>query len=167
MALSSPACDASLRRTEKNFVLLTFDRVIMAPSAGEIMILEMMVGGATGADPSANFTYSGCGNRLRITENVASLVHRSWYPCANVGVRAGVADFERDYVVKVGDCDNNGFVVGADFSCVNARIPCFNCPDERGDIDGDNIIVGADSSLVNSKIASFPVAKPTGHACSP
>ena len=170
---SEPLCDESLWRIEKNFVLLTFMGPITEPAAGEIMIQEITDAGGTGADLSADFTFSveGAGNVLRITENVDSplnpLTHRHWYRFTNLGAWAGGGLFERDYVVQMGDCTNDGLVVGADFSCVNAKISCFNCPDDRADINGDNLILGADASLVNSFISSFPVAKPSGHDCSP
>jgi hypothetical protein len=151
-------------------MLLDFNGTIAAPSPGDIVIQEITAGGVTGADFSSEFTFTveGAGDVLRVTETGDSqLTHRQWYRIANEGGWAGVADFERDYVVQMGDCDNNGLVVGADFSCVNEGITCFNCPDDRRDINGDNFILGVDASIVNSFISSFPVAKPTGHACSP
>ena len=168
---SEPDCDKSLWRSENNFVLLTFDNPIPEPAPGEVMIQEITDAGGTGADISANFTFTvegAMGEVLRITENGDSpLTHRTWYRFTNLGGWTGAANFERDYVVQVGDVDNNGLVLGIDFSIVNGGIPCVNCPDDRRDINGDNRILGIDASIVNGSIASPPVAKPSGHDCSP
>ncbi len=164
---SEPKHDESLWRTEKNFALLKFACAVTAPPAGAVEVRELLPDGAFGSDLAGSFSFTiddpGTGDRtLRVTETTAVLNHRTWYGILSAGW-SGVAPFEIHYVVQVGDANNDGRVLGADFSLVNAGIACFNCPDDRRDINGDHRILGADASLVNAHIASFNVPKPSGH----
>ena len=90
--------------------------------------------------------------------------HRKWYTIRNVGNWPGVAPFEVQYVVQVGDADADLKVLNFDAGVINAAIPDFSVPDdERRDIDGDGKILNFDTGLTNAHIPSFPVPKPTGH----
>ncbi|NLE57868.1 MAG: hypothetical protein GX616_05870 [Planctomycetes bacterium] len=101
---------------------------------------------------------------LKIRETGSSLTHRKWYAVRNAGAWTSVAPFTVQYVVQVGDANNDGRVLNTDFGLVNAAIPTFStADDDRRDINGDGKILNTDFGVLNSKIPSFPVAKPAGH----
>ncbi len=167
LASSDPPCGGSLWRSANNFTLLTFANPVTAPTlAGKILIRELQTGGTFGPDLSPNFTFTNDSPTVvRVTENGSVLTHRGWYAVQNVGGWDGVDTFKVDVVLQVGDAIANGRVLGADASAVNTGIPCFvNCP-VRLDINGDTRVLGSDFSVVNTSIPSFPVVKPSGHAC--
>jgi len=167
LASSVPANNASLWRSKFNIARLTFDgNLPAAPTPGQVQINELLPAGAFGPDLSASFTFEVEGGTvLKIRDTGATLEHRKWYGIRNVGGWAGVADFEVDYLVQMGDCDGNGLVISLDVGCVNAGIPCFtNCGDDnRKDIDGDGRVISLDVGVVNGHIGSFAVPKPSGH----
>jgi len=176
-----PACDAaliqsvptsgrSLPRSARNLIRLRFDRDITAPLAGQLLIREMLPGGTYGADLSAGFTFEvesdaqDCRRVLRIRETGSTLQHRKWYAVLNTGSWTGVSPFTVQYVVQVGDVNNDGRVLNVDFGLVNPAVPSFDvADDDRRDINGDGRILNSDFGVLNSKIPSFPVAKPAGH----
>ncbi len=170
LASSIPDSGQSLWRNQKNVIRLTFDGDISVPGAGEVMIQEMIDGGICGDDLSAGFTFTvendtqGQPRVLRIRETASFLQHRKWYAVRNTGAWAAVAPFTVQYVVQVGDANNDGRVLNTDFGLVNAAIPTFSAADDdRRDINGDGRILNTDFGVLNSKIPSFPVAKPSGH----
>ena len=167
---SNPPDQGTLWRSQNNIMRLTFSDDITTPGAGHVTIKELLPDGAFGPDLSANFTFaieSDGGNPriLKIDETTSILEHRKWYAIQNEGDWEGVATFELQLVVQVGDCDGNGIVISLDVGCVNAAIPCFtNCGDDaRPDIDGDGRIISLDVGVVNAHIGSFAVTKPSGH----
>ncbi len=170
LRFSNPARGESLWRDQNNIIRLTFDADIVAPDAGAVMIQEMIAGGTYGDDLSAGFTFtvenSGQGQPrvLKIRETGSSLQHRKWYAVRNTGAWAGFAPFTVQYVVQVGDANNDGRVLNTDFGVINAAIPIFNATDDdRRDINGDGRVLNTDFGVANSKIPSFTVAKPEGH----
>ncbi|MCH7886198.1 MAG: hypothetical protein IIC01_13245 [Planctomycetes bacterium] len=170
LVASKPAHEKSLWRSEKNIVRLTFACDISAPGTGDVLVREMLDAGAFGSDLSSNFTFTvednGGGPRvLKINgESSSTLEHRKWYSIQNVGDWSGVADFEVQYVVQVGDANNDVRVLFDDLGVINARIPTFDAEDDaREDINGDGKILFDDLSMANASIPSFPVDKPSGH----
>lgn len=133
------------------------------------MVLELLSGGGLGPDLSASFTFTiEGGNVLRIEEVGAVLNHRTWYAILNTGAWSSVAPFEVDYLLQIGDENDDGAAAFNDLSLINAGIPNFFAPDDdRRDIDGDRRILNVDLSVASASMTSFPVVKPTGHACAP
>ena len=167
---SLPASGKSLWRNQRNIIRLTFDWDIDSPPAGGVMIQEMLAGGTYGDDLSAGFTFAvendgqGQPRILKIRETASTLQHRKWYAVRNTGAWTAVAPFTVQYVVQVGDANNDGRVLNTDFGWVNAAIPNFKAADDdRRDINGDGRILNTDFGVLNSKIPSFHVAKPDGH----
>ncbi|NLE57867.1 MAG: hypothetical protein GX616_05865 [Planctomycetes bacterium] len=167
---SKPAGGRSLWRNQRNIIRLTFDWDIDSPPAGAVMIQEMLAGGTYGDDLSAGFTFAvendgqGHPRILKIRENASTLQHRKWYAVRNTGAWTAVAPFTVQYVVQVGDANNDGRVLNTDFGWVNAAIPTFStADDDRRDINGDGKILNTDFGVLNAHIPSFPVAKPAGH----
>ena len=161
----------TLWRSARNTIRLTFDGALpAAPAAGEILIQELLPNGAFGADLSANgftFTLENGNTVLRVRDNdtVGDFIHRGWYAIRNTGGWAGVANFEAQFPVQVGDATGDNRVIGADVLTVNSSVACLsNCGDQnRADIDGNGLVVGADVLQANTSVSSFPVPKPTGH----
>ena len=171
VASASPANGESLSRTSGNIVRLIFDSDITLPAPGEVMIQELMSNGAFGNDLSSGFLFSieddlNANPRiLKIVDTDPSdLVHRRWYAVRQTGAWSGVSPFELQYVVQVGDADNDGSVLNADASLLNFAIPLFGVDDDdRRDIDGDGTILNDDVGFMNGNIPSFRVSKPGGH----
>ena len=167
---SLPADGESLWRSQKNTIRLVFDQDVTAPAAGAVAIQEMLEGGTYGSDLSAGFTFTIENDAqlrpriLKIRETGSTLVHRKWYAVANTGSWTGVSPFVVQYVVQVGDANNDGRVLNTDFGVINAAIPIFKAADDdRRDINGDGRVLNTDFGVTNSKIPSFPVPKPSGH----
>ncbi len=171
MVSSSPSNGASLSRSVGNVVRLNFNQNIIAPTAGQVQIRQMLSNGQFGADLSSGFAFAvesdGSANPriLKITDIApANLVHRQWYAIRNAGTWPGVADFEVQYVIQIGDADGDRQVLNLDVGLINAAIPTFNPVDsDRRDTDGDGAILNADVSTANARIPSFNVPKPSGH----
>jgi len=170
MTQSVPASGQSLWRNQKNITRLTFDWDLSTPPAGAVMIQEMIAGGTYGEDLSAGFTFTienngqGQPRVLKVRETGTTLQHRKWYAVRNTGAWTGVAPFTVQYVVQVGDANNDGRVLNTDFGVINAVIPIFSAADDdRRDINGDGRVLNTDFGVTNSKIPSFTVAKPEGH----
>ena len=167
LTTSKPLDQGTLWRSQKNITRLTFDGDLRStPAPGEIEINEMLPGGVFGADLSASFTIDVEGGTvLRLQDTGATLEHRKWYAIRNIGGWGAVNDFEIQYLLQMGDADENGIVISLDVGAVNSGIPCFvNCGDDnRLDIDGDGRIISLDVGVVNGHIGSFSVPKPDGH----
>ena len=163
----------TLWRSAGNVVRATFDRALPGvPTAGQILIQEMLPVGAAGPDLSASFAFTlESGNTvLRIRDGLtatptANLGHRKWYVIRNTGGWAGVANFEAQFPVQAGDASGDNRVISADVLQVNGGVGCLsNCGDQnRLDINGDGRIISADVLQANGNVGSFPVPKPTGH----
>ncbi len=186
---SVPACDESLWRRRNNFVDLNFSGTIGLPGQGQVRVEEMIANGVR-EDVTSQFTFTirPNGTTLRVQQlqgvNVAGRVdnmnpvpsdglvnHRQWYRIRRNGW-PGVADFQRAFVVQVGDADSNRQVNSLDVSKVNGFGTCFNvavnCPEKiRGDVDGNNNLNSLDVSEINGVGTSFAVSKPMGHNCVP
>lgn len=168
---STPVDELSLWRDQKNIVRLTFACDIAAPSTGNVMIQELLEGGAFGSSLHSGFTFTvendinGNPRILRIHETASTLAHRTWYAVRHSGAWTGMGDFEVDLVVQRGDGNGDKFVTPADVSWINAQIPCItNCGDDRrADINGDGLILSADVLIANSYTGSGVVPKPSGH----
>jgi hypothetical protein len=162
----------SLWRSAANFVLLTFDADIAAPGAGDVEVVEMLAGGGYGADLSANFTFTvmndggGDPRILRIDEVGSILVHHGWYAFRNTGSWSGVAPFETQYPVAVGDANNDRRVLFNDLGVINGSVPCLvpgTCVD-RHDINGDGRVLFNDLGVANGSVPLvLPDPKPAGH----
>ena len=161
----------TLWRSAGNVVRLTFDGAVALPTAGQVLIQEMLAGGVAGPDLSASFGFAlGSGNTvLRIHDGLtatptANLGHRKWYVIRNTGGWAGVANFEAQFPSQVGDATGDNRVVNLDVSTVNAGVPCLSgCGDaNRLDVNGDQRVTNVDVSLANSSVSSFAVPKPSG-----
>ncbi len=168
-----PVDQHSLCRTVNNVVRLTFDGDIAAPAAGQILIQKLGNGGLYDTDLSTDFTFTVENDAtayprvLKIMENGSCLDHRTWVAIRNVagiGGWAGVADFEVQYVVQVGDVNDDGKVLANDLSSIFPKIPTNPAEDqERADVNGDGQVLANDLSAVFPRIPSAPVPKPNGH----
>ncbi len=182
---SSPACDSTLWRTQRNAIELTFSGAIPAFAQGQVKIVEILANGVEGEvvtnsfarDPNAAIPT----NVLRLVqqgltgrppENPAGVIkHRRWYSVQQANWD-GVDPFKRTFLVQIGDSDNNRTVNSLDVSAVNGFGTCFNvtlnCPEKaRGDVNGDNNINSLDVSSINGIGTSFAVGKPSLHDCLP
>jgi len=166
----TPGDQESLWRSQKNTIRLTFDDDIAVPQAGDVLIREMLDGGYYGRDLSSDFTFTVENDEeqspriLRIREKASVLAHRKWYAVRNVGSWSDLPDFIVQYLVQVGDADNDCQVLNRDIGVINPAIPSFNAADDdRRDIDGDGNILNRDVGLANQNIPSLTVPKPSGH----
>ncbi len=164
----------TLWRSQNNVIRLTFDAPLpFAPQAGQILIQEMLRCPtpppplpAFGPDLSAGFTFEVEGETvLRIRENESVLGHRRWYAIRNVGGWSGVADFEAQFPVQVGDATGDNRVLQSDVLTISAALTCIsNCGDQnRNDIDGDGRVLNRDVLEANTRVASLPIGKPCGY----
>lgn len=160
-----PVHDESLPRSAKNIVRYTFDGLLpSAPAAGEIMIQELLDGGAFGADLSADFTCTINGVELTCVEDTPVLSHATWYGIRNIGGWTGVGAFEVHHLVLVGDATNDNNVLFNDLSEINTGVPTFGAADDdRRDINGDSNILFNDLSVANANVPTFGPGKPSGH----
>jgi hypothetical protein len=165
LTASSPVTQKSWWRTTKNIARLTFSGAISAPLAGNVKIQQLLDAGAFGADLSGTFTFTvEPGNILKVRDNAATLQHRTWYAVRNTGDWACVAPFEVQYVVQMGDGNNDGRVLFTDLGFINSVIPRDPAADDdRHDINSDGRVLFTDMGVANAKIPSDIVPKPTGH----
>lgn len=143
---------------------------------------NVCVGGANVGLPCANnaacpASTCGTGNGLKIQETATTLVHRKWYEISNLGTLGqpgawpsacsfGVGgDGPAQFVVQMGDANNDGRVNTLDGGAIYPFIPCVSgCGDaRRQDVNGDQRINTIDPAQVFPKIPSLPVTKPCGH----
>ena len=165
---SAPADQGTLWRTARNIVRLTFDgNLPAAPAAGQIVIQELLAGGGFGPDLAAGFTFTIDTDPkvLKIRETATSLTHRKWYAIRNTGGWTGVANFEVQYVVLMGDVDNNGFVQNLDAGAIYPNVSPLPKPDDyRYDVDGNGFCQNLDAGAVFPRVSPLPKpAKPSGH----
>ena len=165
MASSFPAADTRLWRNTKNRVRITFSTTVGEPNPGDIQIRELLDEGEFGSDLSGSFTATVDGAELVLTDNASTLENRKWYRVS--GTWPCVEAFALDFLVQMGDANNDGFTNFTDLSAINPSIPTFpaglNETNIRGDVNGDGFINFTDLSVANSFIPGFPVPKPTGH----
>ncbi len=171
-----PVDQESLWRSANNVIRLMFDGDIAAPQAGELLLQELGTNGTFEADLSTNFSSTvesvdvGGVQRprvLKVTENGSWLTSRTWIGIRNVGGAegwTGVAPFEIQYVVQVGDVNADGKVLANDLSAIFPKIPTNPAGDqERADVNGDSKVLANDLSAVFPRIPSNTVPKPSGH----
>ncbi len=160
---------APLWRTLRHVIRLDFSEpancpALTPPTAGQILIREMLANGAFGSDLSASFTYTiEAGNVLRVREpstTATVLLDNKWYAISNNNW-PGVAPFEAQFAVNVGDFDGNRFTTPTDVSGINAA-PGPQPDQGRADVNGDGFKTPTDVSIANSAQGP-PPAKPTGH----
>ena len=168
LASAAPATQGTMWRTAKNIIRLTFNgNITAAPTAGQIVIQELLDGGAFGADISAGFTFAIDTDTkvLKIRETATSFTHRKWYAIRNTGGWTAAANFEVQYVVLMGDVDNNGFVQNLDAGAIYPNVsPLPKADDYRYDVDGNGFCQNLDAGAVFPKISPLPKpTKPTGH----
>lgn len=164
LASATPGFGDTLPRTANNVAVLDFDTNITAPAAGEIEIVELMAGGATGSDLSGDVTMEVVGGTsLRITG--LDLADKTWYEIRNTGNWSDVGPFRVQYEVAYGDANGDGRVLQTDLSAINSDIPNFNAGDSRLDINGDNRVLQTDLSAANAGIPNFGTNIPAGHDC--
>ncbi len=172
---ATPPTQGTLWRSAHNVIRLTFDAPLTTPTPGQIRIEQLLPEGAFGPDMSTNgfaFTVENDGgNRpriLKIQEPVfptpSVLTHRTWYAIRNIGEWTGVTSFEIQYLVQMGDVNNDGKVLANDLSAIFPKIPTNPAGDqERADINGDAKVLANDLSAVFPRIPSNTVTKPSGH----
>ena len=168
LTASAPAHQGTLWRTAKNIIRLTFDQdLAAAPAAGQIVIQELLAGGGFGPDLAAGFTFTIDTDPkvLKIRETATSLTHRKWYAIRNTGGWTGVANFEVQYVVLMGDVDNNGFVQNLDAGAIYPNVSPLPKPDDyRYDVDGNGFCQNLDAGGVFPRVSPLPKpTKPSGH----
>ncbi len=162
--------NSTLWRTLRHVIRIDFDEpagcpALTAPTAGQILIREMLANGAFGPDLSASFTYTiEAGNVLRIREpstTATVLADNKWYAISNNNW-PGVGTFEVQWPVNTGDFDGNRFTTPTDVSGINGT-PTGVVPDQaRQDVNGDGFRTPTDVSAANGAQGP-PPAKPTGH----
>ncbi len=168
---STPADQERLTHAANNVVFLEFDEDIAAPGSGQVLVREIQGGCTLGADLSSSFTMTvennggGQPRVLKLLENGPVLVHRTWYSISNEGGWDGVADFEVQLLLQIGDANNDGTVTFADLARINGDCcgPADPADDRaRSDINGDGNVTFADMSVANGRIPSAGVANPCG-----
>ena len=165
---TAPPCDNVLPRFTNNVLRLTFGGTISQPAAGEVEIRELQAGPATGADLSSQFIFTVEGTDvLRIEENGDVLADGKWYGIMNTGSWSGVANFEVDYAVVVGDVSNDGFNDFSDLSAIFANQTGAAADDDPYDINADGFVDFSDLSAALGFNGSFDPGKPDGHGCTP
>ncbi len=174
VGVGSAPTNGTLWRTAKNTIRLTFDGTLpSAPTAGQITIQELLpaagcVGaGGFGPDLSANgftFVLESGNTVLKVRDNDATsdLLHRKWYAIRNTGGWVGVAAFEAQFPVQVGDFNGDKFVTPQDVSLVNGAPGGAQADQSRADINGDGFKTPTDVSLTNGNQSGF-LGKPCGH----
>lgn len=166
LASTDPAQDKSLWRTKKNVAQIDFDGAITAPAPGDILVQQLMDGGAFGPDLSASFTFTVVGGTtLKIDEpDPGVLSHQTWYAVRNTGSWACVAPFEVHYVDMVGDADNNNLINFTDVNLILGQNGQAVPPaSPRRDIDGNDLINFTDVNLALNRNGTGAPPKPTGH----
>ena len=170
MVSANPCADDSLPRTRRNIARLTFSGDISAPGEGAVLIQEMLPGGGFGPEVSGSFAF-GVGNTdaglpriLRIWDDADTLANQKWYAIRNTGGWIGVKDFEVQYVVQMGDANNDGRVQFSDLSYINAGVPTDPAhDDDRKDINGDGKVLLDDVYAANTFVPADTIPKPSGH----
>ncbi len=166
---TAPPCDNVLPRFTGNVLRLTFSGPISAPAAGDVEIRELQAAGGFGSDLSSQFNFAVEGTDvLRIEENGDVLADGAWYGITNTsGGWAGVADFQVDYVVVVGDVSNDGFNDFSDLSAIFANQTGAAADDDPYDVNADGFVDFSDLSAAFGFNGSFDPGKPGSHGCEP
>jgi len=159
--LSEPACNESLWRDGNNVILLRYATPLGEPPE-DIAIRKLLADGGYGPDLSSDFRIQVDPvdpTIVRVQEVGIVLENLAWYAVT-------ACKFESHHPVIAGDCNSDGRVLASDVSCINAGIPCFDCPNDRRDIDGDGRVLAIDVSVANRHIPLFESPpKPSGHPC--
>ncbi len=101
---------------------------------------------------------------LMIAEEGTVLSNKTWIAVRHVGGWAGVESFTVQYMVQIGNVNNDGRVMANDLSPIFPMIPTAGAsPTERCDINGDEQVMADDLSPVFPNIPSPSVPKPSGH----
>lgn len=163
----------SLWRQSRNTLRMTFTvagggcPALALPGAGELLIQELLAGGAFGPNlnTGSNFTFTiEGGNVLRVREGTTPILQDGkWYAVRNTGAWANVAPFEAQYAVQLGDQNANGFTQNNDVLAINASPTGPVADNSRFDVNGDGFRTNADVTLANANSNSPLPAKPTGH----
>lgn len=163
--------NGTLWRSQRNVIRIacagTFPSV---PRPDQIEIVQLLPGGAFGPNVAANgFTFTlengpnGTNSVLRIADDTTSdFQHRTWFAVRTTGGWPGVAPFELQWPVVVGDADGNRFTTSADVGLINAGVAGPQSDQSRVDINGDRFKTPTDVSIANASIGP-PPPKPTGH----
>ncbi len=167
-----PPADTRLSAAARNHIKIVFQNMIAcgAPKAGDVVVQELLSDplGSFGRDLSESFTFMVDGTTLTIEGTAPSAFrNKTWYRIANLGNWPCGDPFDVDFLVQIGDANNDGFVNFTDLSVINESIPtlpgAINENKVRQDIDGNRFINFTDLSVANAHIPSFPVGKPPGH----
>lgn len=169
---TATADQKNLWRTEKNIARFTFDTDLGAVGAvalaGQVEVVELLAGGAFGADISANFNFfiedAGAGPKVLMLQDTGANMPEAWYAIRNVGAWGAVAPFVVQYRVIPGDADDNGFVTPTDVGVINDAIGPQFVDDSRFDVTGNTFVTPTDVGLANDNIGPGP-QKPSGHEC--
>ncbi len=160
---SKPEHLHSLWRIRNNVMRFGFDNDITVPEPGQIEIVECLPNCQEGPDISGYFDISVSVDAvkpvLRLWQGPTTvfpiLKHRSWYKVRNVSWPC-VNPFQFQYVVQMGDADDNNFVTNSDVLLVNNNIgPTFGVDDSRFDIDGNLFVTNSDVLFANLNISGF------------
>ncbi len=166
-----PAPDGTLWRPAYNVIRLTFDRSLVVPAPGQLLIQPLEDNGAFGADFSAGFTFTlendaqGRPRILRISEVITQMTHRTWIALRNVGGWADAEPFAVPYVVMKGDVDGDGHVLNLDAGAVYAHVSPLPVADDcPWDVDGNGYVQNLDAGALQPLISPVPrPPKPSGH----
>ncbi len=164
---ASPANNQSLPWTRLHVIRLAFDGPLVAPGPGEIRIEQLLPGGLLGANLNTpgNFTFHvEPANVLRIGDTATHLTNQRWYAIRNVGDWKSGPYFRLNYVVQMGDANNDGRLLFQDLSFINTQIGTTDARDDnRRDINRDFMVVFTDLGAANVYVPSDLVPKPCGH----
>ena len=154
----TPGMDENLWRSANNHIVCEPIDLAPMPTAGDIMVRELLAGGAYGPDLAVDFTFASDADAFSLTENGSVLSNGTWY-----GVSIGGAMVH--LCVQMGDANNDGRVLPNDLSLINTAIPTFLAePTDRRDINGDSRLLPNDLSLANTAVPTLSrPAKPAGH----
>ena len=155
---SEPPADGTLPKTQSTLMLLTFSGTIALPGGPALSVVPL--GG--GADVGASFDYSiePDGVTLKAVEQGVVLTNQTWYqvtPAAGLDVRP----FTLDVCTLIGDCNGNGRVTTADYSCV--KLAMGQRDHVREDLNGSGRVTTADYLVVKDHMGDrAPVAPADG-----
>ncbi|HUW84766.1 MAG TPA: hypothetical protein VMZ31_18440 [Phycisphaerae bacterium] len=152
---SEPPADGTLPKTQNNVILLTFSAAITLPGGPALSIVPL--GG--GADQGGAFGYAiePDGVTLKALEQGTVLTDQTWYQVTPVAGLA-VQPFALDVCTLIGDCNDNGRVTTADYTCVKGSIGVYT--EDRRDLDGSGRVTTSDYIVVKEHLGRRVPPKP-------
>jgi len=143
----------SLPKTQNNVIRCVFGCQIELPAVGNPLVIRDMTNGC--ADVSNLFTYSvdpddSTGQTLKAKENGDLLPDMTWYQVNSAPDWTSVEPFHFALCTLEGDCNDNGRVTTADYSCVKGRMG--EPGDLPGDLNGSGRVTTADYAVVKENM---------------